>query len=137
MVRISFDSKAQEYIAAAPHDGDAAARVLVHFAQLLRRREQIPGNLADYIADAIEASMGKPTLRRAKAFTDELHLTTNNRRPADWHKLGAKFAELLAAGCSETRAALTIADDFNVSTSTARKCWREYERAKTAHDDIV
>lgn len=56
-----------------------------YLSKLLRARQPIPNDLADFVADAIEAIEGKDLEDKAKgkAFTDELCLTALNRRKVD------------------------------------------------------
>lgn len=56
-----------------------------YLSKLLRARQPIPNDLADFVADAIEAIEGKELddKSKGKAFTDELGLTALNRRKVD------------------------------------------------------
>jgi hypothetical protein len=78
----NVDDRVDMLLTRAKSDPDAAALALQWMAMSLRKYGKMPQGLADHLADAIEASMGKPAKHRAKALTDELGLTAKNRRLA-------------------------------------------------------
>ncbi len=115
---------------------DAAADALMLVAGYLRRHEAVPSELARYLADAIEASMSKPNKIRAKVFTNNLHLTGNNRRPAGyWYDIGRDADNLIDDGKKQADAFSEIAEKYNsypqmrISEETVKKYWREYRAA--------
>ncbi len=68
------DDVATNALARIESDPDAARDVLQIASGYIRRGEPLPGNLAEYLAGAIEAAMAKPAKFRAKALSDELGL---------------------------------------------------------------
>jgi hypothetical protein len=109
---------------------DAAADALLILAQYLRRGEAVPSELAKYLADAIEASMEKPSKARGKAFTDELHLTANNRRPVGyWLEIGQAIEELISNGHSNEIAKAKIVEKYGISEKTAANYLDRYREA--------
>lgn len=74
----------REDLHAALHDPDAAARVLLYAAELLRRGDALPAPLAQWLADAFEVAAHKETPEeRVKMLGRELHLTREKAgRPA-------------------------------------------------------
>ena len=100
-------------------------------AGLLRARQPIPDDLADFVADAIEAAEGKPLtdVRKAKAFTDELELTARNRRKRDLTPAEAQverdFRVPGAEYPSQTKAAKHISRALGLSESTVINRLRE------------
>jgi len=126
----------------APSDADAAAKLLRFAIEPLRKGEPVPTPLAELLADAIEASVGKPEKYRGKSLTDELYLTAPNRRPAgSWLKIGKAFAKefdieqnIKEVG-AQGRAASQIAADFDIGESTAIRYWKTWKIAKKIGDD--
>src|SRR5262245_46064793 len=82
-LRSPFDAVVSRLLPQAEFDRDAAAELLTHAAKYLRKREPMPHELADYIADAFTRAATKPADTRAKRLTDWLNLTANNRRKAN------------------------------------------------------
>ncbi len=108
-----------EAIRRAPADADQAAEVLLLAAKLMRDRQALPHQLADYLADAFEAAMAKPQETRVSELSFELNLQSRQKRPStfDWmdaYKImqsnpSATNAELIkkvqrAAGCGDSLA---------------------------------
>ncbi|SDU39205.1 hypothetical protein [Geopseudomonas guangdongensis] len=128
-----FDLAAQDAISRAESDPEQAAEALRLVAACLRRGEALPANLAEYLAGAIEASMGKPQARRAAALCNELHLTAQNRRPAAyWPEVGAYMTDLIEAGASQNAAAV----NFRIGEPTAVRYLRQYREAMRAAEAV-
>lgn len=103
---------------------DQAWDQLRYLAGLLRDRQPIPDELADFLADAIEASEGKPLadVAKAKALTDELGLTAQNRRKIDIPLLEIRAERDFGDGDeppSQNQAAKLIGQSYGVSQATA------------------
>ena len=135
-----------EAIYAAPANPDKAAEVLMLTARLLRSGEPIPAQLAQYLADAFEASMVKPLEIRAKSLTLELNLTALNRRPNpfDWFaafKLvalneGKTEAELKALIMKQAGCGATYAADVLKLALNARANYDALKRSEMPDDPI-
>jgi hypothetical protein len=124
----SVDDRVQMLLTRAKSDPEAAAEALRWIARSLRKYGKMPQGLADHLADAIDASMGKPAQYRAKALTDELGLTANNRRPAaDVYEVGTHIRLLMhEKGLSMSAAAGEVAHDFGISDATARNYYKTF-----------
>jgi hypothetical protein len=89
-------------------------------AGLLRDRKPIPDELADFLADAIEATAGKnlPDKTKGKAFTDELELTANNRRRAEIGWQDVEVERDFGDDASQNKFAARLAEIHQVTPST-------------------
>lgn len=132
-----FCVASQEAIARAASDPEQAAEVLRLAAAYMRRGEALPANLADYLACAIEASMGKPRGHRSGALLEELNLKTRNRRPAAyWLEVGAFMADLTDSGASINTAATEAAIKFNIGEKTASRYLKTYLAAMSESEAV-
>lgn len=124
----NVDDRVDMLLAQAKFDPEAAAEALRWMAMSLRKSGMMPQGLAEHLADAIEASMGKPIKYRAKALTDELGLTAKNRRSAaDEFTVGTHIRLLMhEKGLSMSAAAGEIAHIFGISDATARKYYKTF-----------
>lgn len=130
------DDAATDALALLDSDPNSARDALLFVAGYIRRGEALPGNLAAFLVDAIEAAMAQPPKLRAKALTDELGLTANNRRPAgDWATIGAEVERLVKAGDSEEKAIGALSDETGVSDRTVQRYWDKYRLAAKKFDD--
>lgn len=124
-------------IAAAPADPEAAARVLLLAARILRNRQPIPLHLADYLADAFEAAMAKPEADRVVELGVELNIGARNRRPSkfDWFEA----YRILVANPMKSNAELValIKKKGKCSESHARKILKQAVKAKQNSDEIL
>ncbi len=68
VLKPTFDWIAFEIFLEAPSDAEAAAKLLSFAIEPLRKGEPIPIPLAELLADAIEASVGKPEKFRGKSL---------------------------------------------------------------------
>lgn len=111
---------------------DEAWDSLRHLAKLLRDRQPIPDDLADYLADAIEASEGKDLAdkAKAKALTDELELTANNRRKIDLNCQDVQVERDFGDDPSQNAFAARVAEIYNVTPSTVLNRLHEAEEAE-------
>lgn len=135
---INIDLRAVDHQIMAEADPAAAAQLLLLVAEYLRKREAVPDNIADYIARAIEEAMRAPVKERSKALGDNLHLSTNNRRPAkvSYIDVGEAFDSLLEKGESKNVAKMETSILFKISESTAERRWRKYrEELKQSRED--
>jgi hypothetical protein len=122
------DDAATDALALADSDPEAAKSVLLIASGYIRRGEALPGNLAEYLVEAIETAMAKPQKLRAKALTDELMLTANNRRPAgDWARTGGEVERRVNAGESPEKAILDLSLDTGISDRTIKRYWDKYK----------
>lgn len=126
----------------APADAEQAARVLTLAAELLRKRERLPHDLADYLADAFEAAMAKPPEHRVQHLALELHLRASNRRPTRVGWTDAYQVMQDNPGMSKAQLARAIVRKFSVSESTAkrlidqaRNAERESRRVNAENDE--
>lgn len=125
----SFDALAEENIRKAKISEEYAAKALLQIAVYLRQQEAIPGNLAEYLAGAIEASMLKPK-DKGKALSEELGLSAKNRRPRDcWFEIGKAVEELLDAGKTKFFAFPEVAEDYGLSKETVANYYKVYSEA--------
>lgn len=115
---------------------DQAWDQLRYLAGLLRDRQPIPDDLADYLAGAIEATEGKdlPDKAKAKAFTDELELTANNRRKAEIDTRDVQVERDFGDDPSQNAFAARVAGIYQVTPSTILNRLREEEAEE--HKDI-
>lgn len=127
------DLAAADAIDRAESDPEQAAEVLRLAAAYMRRGEALPYNLAEYLASAIEASMGKPESHRGGALLEELNLKARNRRPAAcWQEVGefmfwrTGFNFPDKKHTSQNTAATEAAVKFGISESTATRCYRRF-----------
>ncbi len=60
-----------------------------------------------------------------KALSDALHITSNNRRPAHRYDVSAYMLQYIESGKSINEAADEASIAFNISESTAKRCFRE------------
>lgn len=115
---------------------DQAWDQLRYLARLLRARQPIPDELADLIADAIEATEGKniEPAQKGKAFTDELELTARNRRKTDIPLRDLGVEHDFRDDPSGNAFASRMADIYKVAPSTIRNRLAnlEEERRKEA-----
>jgi hypothetical protein len=134
---LNFSVEVHELKTRAESDPASAMKLLEMLAKALRERILPYPMLADYVADAIEAAAAKPTIYQARALTDELNLTSQDRRPAhSWLEVGHAMHILLGDGISQTKAKLAVAVEFGVDESTALKYYKQYAAAKQKHDSI-
>ncbi len=99
---------------------DQAWDRLRDLAGLLRDRKPIPDELADFLADAIEATASKnlPDKTKGKAFTDELELTANNRRRAEIGWQDVEVERDFGDDASQSKFAARLAEIHQVTPST-------------------
>lgn len=122
------DDVATDFLAQAESNPNAAKEALILAASYIRRREALPGNLADYLAGAIEKAMKEPEMNRAKALTDNLYLTVNNRRPiADWVMICSEVEQLINEGSTQKKAFEDLANNYNVDEGTIKNHFRKYK----------
>lgn len=127
MPRLSFDAAAADAIAKAESDPQGATDALLILAHYLRAGQPVPHNLAAWVADAIEASMGKPHEVRGGALLRELNLTAHGRRPAaSWVDVGMFVA---AREGSKIEAIHDAAARWGIDETTVKRYVRRYEAA--------
>lgn len=132
------DDAATDALALLDSDPNSARDALLLVAGYIERGEALPGNLADYLVYAIEAAMAKSVKLRAKALTDELGLTANNRRPVgDWATIGAEVERLVKAVDSEEKAIGALSDKTGLSDRTVKRYWDKYRLAAKKFDDSL
>lgn len=127
------DERATAAVSNAASNPEAAKDALLIAADYLKRGVPLPGILASHLADAIEAAMEKPEKLRAKALTDELRLTANNRRPRkNYVHIGAEIEREISDHGNEEMALLKISEIHNIDKSTAWRYWQDYQSASKA-----
>jgi hypothetical protein len=123
----------------AEASADVAASFLLMAAQHLRNSNDVPLEIVEPLAGAIEAAMLKPQKERGKSLLLELRLTALNRRPVDvdWFQLGRRFDELTGSGHSHNEAASIIGVELNISESSAKRRWQDkYMPFRLEHEDL-
>ncbi|MCA1856416.1 hypothetical protein LE190_10860 [Massilia oculi] len=136
-VPLDFSVAVHELLSRAESDPASAMKLLEMLAKDLRARTLPNRMLAGYVADAIEAAAAKPTTYQARALTDELHLTSQDRRPAhSWLEIGHAMHMLISEGSSQTKAKLEVAVEYHIDEGTALKYYKQYVAAKQRHDSI-
>lgn len=125
----TFDFEVNKHIRRKETDEDHAVVALLTIAKYLREYGALPSNLAEYLADAIVASMVKPKGKRAKAFTDELGLTAKNRRPASTAiDVGVAVYLQTREGKSVDAGMNAVAEELGVDKKTIAKYQAEMKR---------
>ncbi len=130
------DDAATDALALLDSDPNSARDALLLVAGYIQRGEALPGNLAAFLVDAIEAAMAKPPKLRAKALTDELGLTTNNARPAgDKVKIALEAYDRIKAtkGKKKEEAYATVGQQHSINAKTVT---RYLEEAKPAVEEF-
>lgn len=138
MAKLLVDLKASHALQRIESDPDAAAEALLLVAKYLRAREELPDDLVDWFAGAIEASMAKRTKKeKEQALLHELGFRQLNRRKKDsWIRVGRRFEELLyEEELNQNQAASAIAVEFGIDESTAKRYWRDYRKAIVYEED--
>jgi hypothetical protein len=141
-----FSREAFDLVKMAPSDPNTAAKALLMAADLIRRGERLPVDLANFLADGIETAMRNPArhdphnAHRGRALVVALHLEANNRRPAKadgytvhnymmWLIDGGTDADgAPVKGLSQNDAAKWAADEFDISVSTAKRLYRKWDK---------
>jgi len=116
-----LDIAAFDAVWRADIDPEQAAEALRIAAGYLRRREPLPDDLADWLADAFESTALKPAKNRAHTLAVELRLKALNRRPkAHWFDVGAFMHRAMTRlDMSQTAAAQAAANKFGIVEATA------------------
>jgi hypothetical protein len=120
-LRSPFDAVVSDLLPQAEFGADAAAQLLTHAAKYLRKRERMPDELADYVADAFMRAARKPADTRAKRLTDWLNLTANNRRKANVPFAVAVEVVKRNPGASQNELARKLAKETGCKPTAARK----------------
>lgn len=124
-----FDEAADEAICSAEACPEKAAEVLRIAATYMRDGRSLPENLASYLVDAIDASMGKSPIDRGGALLQELSLKALNRRPADWENIGEfVFWDMAIEKCSQNVAARNVSVRLDISEPTAHRSLRKFKK---------
>ena len=110
-----------DVIGLAPADAEKAAEVLLLAAKLLRDRQPLPYELADYLADAFEASMNKTPELRVKHLAFELNLHAKNKRPSKIQWIDAYRIMVANGDLSRSKQINLISKKYHVSESHARR----------------
>lgn len=136
-IPLDFSVPVSKLLSRAESDRSSAMQLLEMLAQNLRARTLPNRMLANYVADAIEWAAAKPVSNQARSLTDELHLTSQERRPAhSWTEIGRAMDALIKSGISQTQAKLAVAVEFELDEKTALKYYKQYVAAKKLHDNI-
>ena len=89
-------------ILAASADPEQAAKVLLLAARLMRDRQPLPYQLADYLANAFEKSIDQPIELRVQNLAFELNLKSRNKRPSKFGWLAAHQIMVASEGKSRS-----------------------------------
>lgn len=136
-VPLNFSLEVREHLTRAESDPASAMKLLEMLANDLRARTLPNRMLADFVADAIELAAAKPTAYQTRALTDELHLTSQDRRPAHaWLEVGRAMHILISHDISQNNAKAAAAAEFDIDETTALNYYKKYVAAKQAHDSI-
>jgi hypothetical protein len=136
-IPLNFSVEVNELLNRAESDQASAMKLLEMLARDLRARILPNRMLADHVADAIEWAAAKPVANQARSLTDELYLTSQERRPAhSWLEVGRSMDKLIDSGMSQTKAKLEVAVKYGVDEKTALKYLKAYNEAKKLHDSI-
>lgn len=119
----------------APSDPEAAARVLLLAASLMRERKTLPYELLDYLADAFE-SMLKPAPDRLRTLALELNLTARNKRPSKVHWLQAYKIMTANEGRTDREIIETIKRETGCSKSHATRILNKAKSAAIEHERV-
>ena len=126
--KLDFHPGVYEALRLAPASSDGAVQALLIAAEYFRKREALLGQLADYLADAIECSMHKDQDYRNAALLRELYLTAENRRPVRASDLSVAqdVIELIDdCGYSQNKATKEVAENYGISASTAKRMYKK------------
>ena len=126
----------------APASTEYAVKVLMLAADLMRKRQPLPYELADYLAGAFEAAMAKKQdTEKVKSLALELNLSALNARPSahDWVAMyqmmlanpGIDDAALVKlfiseTGCSDSHARRKLGQAKKALGQSARADREEY-----------
>jgi hypothetical protein len=119
----------------AEADPKAAADVLLLASEYLETGQRMPIMLADFIAGAFKSAALKPREYQAKALTDELFLTANNKRRAriDW--LDAyDIVQRMPNATSNMQAEALVAHSANIANQSKNDAW---SIGKTKADELI
>lgn len=111
-----------EAVRGAHTEAKTAGEALSIASQYLRKREVMPPELADYVADAFEIASLKPKENQSEALLLELGLMALNRRPVAvprWEV--AMFVDDNDNGPTERQRILAAAANFDIGETTARR----------------
>lgn len=138
MGKIKFNAKAIEHVSRANVSKDDASSALLILAKKLRNREIVSYELADWMADAIEASMNKEQKYRTKSFTDELGLTGNSsrRQSVSYLELGTTVDGLIDSGMSKSAALDQTAANYSIVKNTAVAAYKRWLHANKIHSAV-
>ena len=109
-------------LALAESDPQQAAHVLRIAASYLKAGEILPSALANFLGDAFERAMKKPTTSRGSELVVNLHLEVNHRRPkANFEWVGVDVEQLLEANVPKGEAILQVGEIYEISKSTVER----------------
>ena len=118
-------------LALAESDPQQAAHVLRIAASYLKAGETLPSALANFLGDAIERAMKKPTTSRGSELLLNLHLEVNHRRPkANFEWVGVDVEQLLEANVPKGKALLRVGEIYDIDTSTVKRMHKLYKDFK-------
>lgn len=116
-----LDIDALDAVRGAHTRDKTAGDALTIAADYLRRREPLPPELADYLADAFKFAAAKDEPHQGTALLRELGLEVENRRPVNVDAFDlALFVDDKENGKSDRQRILAAAEQWNVSEGTVR-----------------
>jgi hypothetical protein len=118
-----IDEAATAAVQGAHSSGKTAMEALSIAARYMRKHEQMPRVLEDYLASAIEAASLKQAEYQGRALLRELGIEAENRRPANLDDIGiVEFIDTqIKRGQSERQSIINAAAHFQASKETIRK----------------
>lgn len=125
--RYLTDARFQSLIHKAPGDPEAAWKILAVAADMMRKGRPLSDDIADFIASAIETAMPKPLDNRLTMLSRELHLNTENRRPAPYHPWQVyEFAQGLKDEYPSQRQLFTaVGEALGIGRSTVERLYKK------------
>lgn len=117
------------------------ALLLLEFARMVKVGERVPSPLMEWLADAAEASMLKPTESRGKELLIELGLRQRDGRPLTQAPINGSNARLLRmerwAGGRQGPPIRALAKKYGVSVGTIKKRLNEAQATPAEAEALV
>lgn len=137
-VALDFSTEIHEHLVLAESSRASALWLLEKAAEAMRDRKALHPMLGNYLADAFELALAKPATHQARALTDELHLSSQSRRPVhSWLVVGKRMQSLVADGLSKTKAKVIVAVEYSIDERTALEYFKKYSQARQKHNNSI
>jgi len=116
-------------------DPQQAAEVLRIAAKYLKAQKKLPTALANFLGDAFERAMKKPTTARGSELLMNLNLVVANRRPkAHFEYVGRDVEILLQSKVPKGKAIIQAGEIYGIDLTTVKRMHTEYLAQKTPED---